>query len=177
MPLSSLKEMPQPDYVPMTRADEVRPAERMPPAEKWYADRPAEIWDTGQPTGPRFGVPGPDQGYGLKLAERLSDRLQLSEGEHAEDAVVSCACVGLKRASRFGRAPVIHDMEFAFTLWGFLGDAPPALVAYRKPLFQAAAHDYWEQRAIADSVPEETISLTPAQVRERLSDWRTLLAV
>jgi hypothetical protein len=169
--------MPQPDYVPMTRADEVRPAERMPPAERWFADRPGEIWDKPRPEGKHFGEPGPDQGFGFKPAELFLDRLELTEGEHAEDALAGCVAVGLKRAARFGRAPVIHDMELAFILWGFLGGAPADLVAHRRGLFQAVAHDYWDQRAIADAVPESTLSLTPAQVRERLSDWRTLLAI
>ena len=167
--------MPQPDYVPLSRADEVRPAERMPPADRWMADRPAEVWAQGAPDGKGLGSPGPDQGYGLKLARRFVARLQLAEGEHAEDAVSGCLTIGLKRASRFGRAPVIHDMELAFTLWGFLGGVPADLIEFRKTLFQACAHDYWQQRAIADAVPDETLVLTPAQVRDRLSDWRSLV--
>jgi hypothetical protein len=168
--------MPQPDYVPLSRVDEVRPAERMPPAERWVADRPAEVWTKGAPQGRRLGAPGPDQGFGLKLARRLVDRLQLAEGEHAEDAVAGCLTVGLKRAARFGRAPVIHDMELAYTLWGFLGSAPADLVEHRKPLFQACAHDYFQQRDIADAVPDTTLALTPAQVRDRLADWRGLIS-
>jgi len=167
--------MPQPDYVPLSRADEVRPAERMPPAERWVADRPAEVWMKGAPDGKRLGAPGPDQGYGLKLARRFADRLELAEDEHAEDAVAGCLAVGLKRAARFGRAPVIHDMELALTLWGFLGGAPADLVAHRVPLFQACAHDYFQQRTIADAVPESTVLLTPTQVRERLPEWRSLV--
>jgi hypothetical protein len=67
-------------------------------------------------------------------------------------------------------------------LFGFLpGDAPaPAgLVGFRKPLFQAAAHHYWDQREIADVVPEETLRLTPAEVRERVGSgaWESLLEV
>jgi hypothetical protein len=60
-------------------------------------------------------------------------------------------------------------------LFGFLGDAPADLVEWRRPLFQAAAHDYPAQRRISDLVPEATLRLPPAEVRERLSTWRSLV--
>jgi hypothetical protein len=99
----------------------------------------------------------------------------LADRESAEDAVVGCFAVGARRASEFRRAPVIYDMEFAFTLWGFLGDAPDDLRAFRMPLFQGAAHDYEAQRAIVDHVPEDALPLTPAEVRARLHDWKSIL--
>ncbi|MDQ1374294.1 MAG: hypothetical protein QOJ09_1632 [Actinomycetota bacterium] len=167
--------MPQPDYVPMTRADEVRPAERMPVPEQWLAGRPGEVVATGPPHGKRFGTPGPDQGFGLKLARHLGPRLQLDEHEHLDDAVAGCAAVGLKRAALWGRAPVVYDMELAYTLWGYLGAAPRELVEFRHRLFLGAHHEYWSQRDIADRVPDATLRLTPAEVATRLSDWRHLL--
>jgi hypothetical protein len=122
-----------------------------------------------------LGAPGPDQGYALKLARMFVDRLQLAEGEGVDDATAGSLGVALHRASLFGRAPVIWDLELAFTLWGYLGGAPPDLIQERVPLFMGAAHDYWDQRAITDRVPDETLRLTPAQVRERLGDWRSLV--
>lgn len=169
--------MTQPEYVPVTGADRVRESEQMPAPRHFVPTRPAEIRRGDQPRGRAFGQPGPDLGYGLKLARRFRDRVRLAPGEHAEDAVSGCYAVGTKRASLFGRAPTIYDFELAYTLWGFLGGAPPDLVAFRTPLFQGAAHHYWDQRAIADRVPEETLRLTPAQVAQRLSDWRRLLVV
>jgi hypothetical protein len=111
----------------------------------------------------------------MKLAKLFKDRLELVEGESAADAVLGCFVVGTRRAAEFGRAPVIFDMEFAFTLWGFLGAAPEDLIAFRKPFFQGAAHDYEAQREIVDRVWEETLRLTPARVRERLSDWKSMI--
>ena len=105
------------------------------------------------------------------------DRLILADGESAEDAVAGCTAVGMRRCARFGRAPAIYDLTFAFTLWGFLGGAPDDLVALRGPLFRSAAHHYLAQRAIADCVAEETLRLTPEAVAERLDDWRQLLVV
>ena len=167
--------MAQPDYVPVTPADKVRPAERMPVPQRWVTDRPGELAGLRHPVGSQLGRPGPDQGYGLKLARRLVDRLELEPNEHADDAVSGCLGVGLKRASLFGRAPVIYDFELAFTLWGFLGGAPRELIEFRRRLFEAASHDYTTQRRIADLVPESTLALTPADVRSRLSEWRDLV--
>jgi hypothetical protein len=161
----------------MTRADEVRPAERMPVPDSWIPDRPGEVVHSGPPRGRQFGSPGPDQGFGLKLARQIAPRLQLAEHEHLDDAVAGCAAVGLKRAALWGRAPVIGDMELAYTVWGFLSAAPRELVEFRRTLFQGAHHEYWSQRAIADRVPETTLRLTPADVAGRLSDWRQLVDV
>jgi hypothetical protein len=171
--------MAQPEYVPIDADDRVRPAERLPVPDRWLADRPAEIRGNEVPKGARFGSPGPDQGYGLKLARSFATggRLRLTDGETAEDAVAGCLGVGLKRASLFGRAPVIYDMELAFGVWGFLDDAPAELVAFRKPLFQAASHHYSDQRDIVDRVPESTLRMAPADVRGRLTEWRSLLLV
>ena len=166
---------PQPEYVPVRASDEVRPVERLPAPGHWKADRPGDIHTPERPTGPGLGTPGPDQGYALRLARQFHDRLVLAAGEHDEDAVAGCLGVALRRASLFDRAPVAHDLEHAFRLWGFLGDAPSDLVEFRRPLFQGAAHHYWDQRVIADHVPADTLRLAPAQVAERLGEWRTLI--
>jgi hypothetical protein len=168
--------VPQPDFVPMTRADEVRAAERMPVPDGWVPDRPGEVVTKGgPPQGRRFGATGPDQGFGLKLARLVADRAVLPAGEHREDAVAGCLTVGLKRAARFGRAPVIYDMELAFTIWGYLGGASAELIAFRRALFAGSSHDYWAQRGIADRVPDETLRLTPDQAAARLAEWRILV--
>lgn len=169
--------MAQPEYVPVTDRDRVRVSERLPTPGRWGFSRPGEVrQEGGQPRGAHFGVAGPDQGYALRLAERLVPKLVLQAGEHRDDAVAGCLGVALKRAAIYGRAPVLPDLELAFTLWGFLGDPPEALLAYRKPRFEAAAHHYNDRRAIVDSVPEDTLRSTPADVRARLAgEWRTLL--
>jgi len=167
--------MAQPEYVPVTPADRVRPAERLPPHGGWRQDRPGEITGVYRRSGARRGTAGPDQGYGLTLARRFEARLELATGEHAEDAMAGCLGVALRRASMYRRAPVIHDLDLAFTLWGFLGDAPEDLVDYRGPLFRSASHHYWDQRGIADKVLESTLRSTPVAVRAQLADWRSLL--
>ena len=166
--------MAQPEYVPLNAADRVRAAERIPPHAGWRQDRPAEIVRPGVPTGRRFGSPGPDQGYGMSLAERFADKVTLAPEEHLEDVMAACLPVALKRASVYGRAPVIFDLELAFTLLGFLGDAPADLLEFRVPLVQGAAHNYWSQRAAVDRVDEATLRMTPAQVRAKLPEWKSL---
>jgi hypothetical protein len=149
----------------------------LPPPRPWYPGRPAEVDEVRPPSGPRFGATGPDLGYGLKLARRLADRIELAPGEHRVDAVAGCFASGGRRAAHFGRAPVIHDMEWAYTLWGFFGGAQADLVAWRAPRFRGAAEDYWVQRQIVDAVRAETLRLNPAQVREQLGSWKDLLIV
>jgi hypothetical protein len=144
----------------------------------WLPDRPGEI-DGRQPAGDRLGYQGPDQGYGLLLAARCRDRLQLQPGESADDAIHGCLGIALRRASLFGRAPVIHDFTVAFTIWGFLDREPPnELIARRRQLFEGvgnAVHHYAEGRLIADLVPESTLRMTPSAVAAAFPErWREL---
>ena len=168
--------MAAPDYVPNTQNERPREPLGTPGHRGWTATRPGDL--TGyQPSGPYFGRQGPDQGYGLILAERFSDRLHLTEGEDEHDVMAGALGVGLARASLFGRAPVIHDLELAYGVFGFLDPPPADLVEFRKPLFAGASHHYWDQREIVAAVPEATLRLTPADVRRRLREWRSLLDV
>jgi len=165
----------QPSFVPVVEADQVRRSYQLQMPSIWTTSRPSELRGTRQPSGTFLGTPGPDQGFALKLARRFEDRLVLGTGEHVEDAIWGCTAVAMRRAAAYGRAPVIHDLTSAFTMWGFFEGAPADLVAAREPLFRSASHHYRVQRTIADCVPESSLRLTPEQVAERLSDWRTLL--
>jgi len=167
----------QPPHVPLQDTDRVRPSSLLPAPRAWYTDRPAEVDEVKRPWGPRLGSTGPDLGYGLKLARRLEHRLEVPAGESHEDAVAGCFGCGARRSAYFGRAPVIHDMEWAYGLWGYLGGAPDDLVAWRADMFRGAAEHYWDQRRIVDAVRTETLRLTPAQVRQRLDSWKELLIV
>ncbi len=169
--------MTQPSFVPIAEGDQVRPAYQLKVPTVWTQSRPAELRGTSQPRGEWFGNPGPDLGYALRLAPRFESRLSLSEGESTEDAMAGCTAVAMRRCARFGRAPVIHDLTFAFTLWGFLPPAPADLVEARGPLFRSAADHYEARRAIAASVTEATLGLTPDEVASRLDRWRDLLVL
>ena len=164
--------MAAPDYVPKP-TDEKPRVYTSPPRrpDSWLADRPAEIQGL-QPEGPGLGVPGPDQGYALKLARRFEGQLVLTAGEHEDDAIAGAVAIATRRASLYGRSPVIHDLTVALTIWGFLGEAPADLAAARKVLFAGVAnpHHYSEGRAIVDSVPEEWLRMTPDAVARTVRD-------
>lgn len=170
--------MAAPKFAPTEVLDEVRTyasPDIVPDA--WTNDRPGDI-DGFQPAGERLGYQGPDQGYGLMLAQRLRSRLHLVGGVGADDAVRGCLNIALRRASMFGRAPVIHDLNVAFTMWGFFDAQPPRdLVERRAELFIGIGnvHHYAEGRVVADLVPDSTLRLTPQQVSQRYpADWRSL---
>ncbi len=169
--------MTQPSFVPIVEADQVRRAYQLRAPSIWTQSRPSELHGTSQPAGARLGTPGPDQGFALKLARRFEQRIALVAGESVEDAIAGCTAVAMRRSARFGRAPVLHDLTFGFTLWGFLGDPPSDLIEARGPHFRSAGHHYQQQRAIADSVPEQTLRLTPEAVAERIGEWRELLVL
>jgi hypothetical protein len=83
--------------------------------------------------------------------------------------------VALKRASLFGRAPVIHDLRIAFTLWGFLDPSAPAdLVATRQAMFEECHHPhfYGRLRAIADAVPSDLLEQSTEAALADCADWR-----
>lgn len=170
--------MSAPQYVPHGLHDRPRRGEPLPPAGTWRADRPGDL--TGrQPSGRALGSQGPDQGYVLKLVRLFDDRVQVAPGEHRHDIDAGAVAVALKRASLFGRAPVSHDLDVAYRVFGFLDPAPPAeLREARATLFHGAGHDYARRRAVADAVPGDTLRLTPSVVAERhRSAWRDLLAI
>jgi len=169
----------QPDYVPIVSSDRVRPLNRLHVPGGWVQDRPAEIATLRQPVGAKLGSMASDLGYGLKLAKLVGERAVL-EGEHLDDVVAGCFSCGARRSSAFHRSPVIYDMEWAFALWGYWGflEGPPEdLVAFRRPLFAGAAHDYDRQRAIADTVPEHVVRLTASDLRADIGAWRDWFGV
>jgi hypothetical protein len=169
-----------PEHVPVDRNRPVRAYESPPRRpEPWLATRVGEVVDTGQPRGDRLGSQGPDQGYMLSLARRFEGKLTLTSGAVEKDVLAGAVGVALKRASLFGRAPVIHDLTIALTIWGFLGEAPEELVALRTHLFEEVAnpHHYGEARRIVDLIPDDVLRMSPAQVTEaHQRDWRSLLA-
>ncbi len=168
--------MTQPSFVPITEADQVRPALRLRVPRPWTTSRPAELRFPVSPGGRGRGTPGPDQGFALRLARRSADRVRLGPGESEEDVIVGAALLATRRAALFGRAPTVHDVETALSLWGFLDDHPPEeLVEARRRAFSSASRDYHVQRALVDRIPEAAIRLPAADVAVRRDDWATLV--
>lgn len=170
--------MASPRFAPTPAVDTTRSYSSPPTvARSWTPGRKAEI-EGFQPQGEQLGFQGPDQGFALTIAEGFRPRLQLTAGEHADDAIRGCLGIALRRASLFSRAPVVHDLTIAFTMWGYLGAAPADLVGVRRELFAGLAHPhhYSEARALVDRVPEATLRMTPAEVEAAFpAQWRTLV--
>jgi hypothetical protein len=155
--------MTQPRYAPITEEGEVRPAYRLAPPQPWLPHRAAEL-RPGVPARSGTGVPGPDQGYALRLAERFVPRLVLQPGEHAEDVIAGAVAVALRRAALFGRAPVSTDLELALGAFGYLSEAEPRLVAARRAAFAGAAHNYLVERRLAGLLSEKQLRSSPEQL-------------
>ena len=174
--------MAAPKFAPVSPIDDSRVygSPDIVPAS-WKPDRPGDLVGF-QPEGARLGYQGPDQGFAIKIANGFRDRLQLQPGEHVADAIQGCLGIALRRASMFSRAPVVHDLTIAFTIWGFLDSNPPSeLKSQRLRLFEGVSntlHHYDEARALADMVPEATLRMTPAQVTAAYPGrWRELLGL
>jgi len=146
--------------------------------DSWKPVRPGDL-ERFQPQGAQLGYQGPDQGYGLKLANGFRPRLQLQPGEDADDAVAGCLGIGLRRASMYSRAPVVHDFTIAFTIWGFLDASAPAdLVEERRARFVGVSHGhhYTEARDLVDMVPVTTLQMSPHDVQAAFpQQWRELV--
>ena len=151
---------------------------------EWWAVRPGDVDEAGRPEvdDGRMGAPGPDQGYILTLVPLLRDELHLTAGEELAAVERGSVAVALKRASIYGRAPIIHDLRVAYTVWGYLdANAPEALVTERRRRFEGVHHTaahYAELRAVADAVPAASLRQTPAEVADAYrTDWRALLVL
>ena len=146
--------------------------------DAWSPERPG-IVEGLQPRGDRLGAQGPDQGFALTIAKKLAPRLHLTDDERVSDAIRGCVGIALRRASLYSRAPVVHDLNIAFTIWGFYDEDPPdELVELRTALFEGVGnvnHHYAEGRKIADLVPESTLRMTPDQAKAAYpADWQAL---
>ncbi|MDA8074669.1 MAG: hypothetical protein M0Z40_05440 [Actinomycetota bacterium] len=168
--------MTQPSFVPISEADQVRPALRLEEPRRWVPYRPAELRFPVRTGGRNHGHPGPDQGYALTLAHRFADRLRLRPGESEEDAVVGVALIAARRGALFGHAPTVYDVEAALALWGLLDEDPPqGLLEARRLAFSSVAHQYPVQRAIVDRVPEDALRLTASEIASRREEWEALV--
>ena len=171
--------MGAPQHVP---TDPTAPPHYQAPRRRrggWTADRPGEVKGL-QPRAAGLGRQGPDQGYALRLARVLAGELVLDPGESERDVLAGCVAVGLKRASIFGRAPIMDDLRAAAAIWGFDRAVDDALVALRTQRFAelANAHHYEERRAVADAVPGDVLALDLDEIRRRAgSDWRSVLTL
>ncbi len=171
--------MGAPAYVPKTPAVKVR-SYSSPPRRpgSWRPERPGDL--TGrQPEADRLGVPGPDPGYALTLAERFVGTLQLHDRETAADVLAGAAAIAMKRAGLIGRAPIGADVEVGLVVWGYLdANVDEELVSLRHDWFEEihTRPYYMELRRVADAVPDELLRRTPAEIKAAYAaGWRNCL--
>lgn len=173
--------MAAPEFVPSaptTKRHYSSPPQR---AGAGSAPRPGETFGSTPADGRRLGAQGPDQGYALTLTKVFDTKLILQDDEYRGDVDAGCVGVATKRASLFHRAPVVHDLRIAYTLFGFLDETPdPELVELRKELFAEVHYSfhYFERRAIVDLVSNEVLQQTPDAVAMRYREnWRDQLSL
>ena len=172
--------MAAPDFIPTNPSQRVR-TYTSPPARAGAGrgGRPGEI-DGPQPSGRALGTAGPDQGYAFTLVPLFDDRLHLG-GVKRDDAIAGCVAVAMKRAALFGRAPVVHDLTAAFTIFGFLDSDPdPELAHGREDLFAEVQsnHHYSERRHVVDVVKEEVLRSSVSQIELLyFENWKRLFTV
>jgi hypothetical protein len=172
--------VPTDPFVPVTREEAPRhrqnlpPGIAMPPARAWYAKRPGDGDAASDYDGPLLGRPGPNIGYALTLVGRQRDSWVLDPSETIDDAGAVVAEVAMKRAARFGRAPVKPDVDIAVQIFGFDGAGDPAWVAKRVLLVLGASHHYDVRRAAVDLVPMDLLETAPPA--SAVSAWRNGIA-
>ena len=147
------------------------PGVALPPAAHWRSDRPGDL-GPAQPQGKLFGSPGPNVGFAYTLAQRAAGRFRLGAHEHLDDVVAVVAEVAGKRAASFGRAPVMVDVDRAAALLGYDSSAGDDFAAARSIFVHEAGHAYPRRRAIVDTVPEELLRATGADLDAMVASWR-----
>jgi len=163
-----------PKFIPTEKTNETRgyssPPQRIRSND---TERPGEI-KTGQPKGKRLGSVGPDQGFAYKLVSAFDDRL-ITGKVSRKDAISGCLALAMKRAALFGRAPVIHDLTAAFTIYGFLkSDVSADLVKKREELFPEVSnsHHYSERRDLVDQVSDSFLKKSHTEIKDACDrDW------
>ena len=148
------------------------PGVRMPPRAGWQADRPGDLGRAAHGRAAR--PPRAERRLRAALAARVRDQLTLAPHESADDAIAVVGELAMKRAASFGRGPVLHDVEGAVALLGYLGDADPEFVAWRVSATHGADHEYGVRRTIVDAVPDAVLRMPP-QLPALLAESRAAL--
>ena len=126
------------------------------------------------PRAPGFGLPCPDAGYALLLADLTIEHVTLEPVERKEDAVSAIATIAIRRAAVLGRAPFIGDVAVARSLLGYDGDGPSEFTVWRARQLAGIAHDPDLQQRLADVAMPAIESCDPIDANV-VRTWREAL--
>jgi hypothetical protein len=155
--------MGQQPNIEIDPSDLPRPTAEPGPSRRWRPTRPGVIVAPEQmPWGGAFGTPGPDSGFALKLV-RSADLTERTEGLEGVLAALMAA-----RASLFGRAPVLEDLEVAKLLAGLGADLPAEVVARGRRWVEATSHEKSPGRRAVFETEVDLLKLKPGELRKRL---------
>jgi hypothetical protein len=162
--------------IELVMADLPRPTDHPGTPRRWSPGRVGELGaPAAVPRGGRFGNPGPDAGYALRL---LSDRsIQTAPGEQRRDAVAAIAAVMSARAARFGRAPMVGDAEVAEVILGYAGPAAAGVAAARAAAVAGLAHHPAASRPLVAAVDGTVLIASLAEVNRRAAAGEALIAL
>lgn len=146
--------MGQQPNVPVSIEDLPRHTTHPPAPARWSPNRPGDLHGpTALPSGGRFGTPGPDAGYAIRLVKR---RTLPGGARHARDVVALVAAVVTARAAAFGRAPVPADVDAALALLALDDDSAASAAGI--------AHDHARLRARVSQIAPERLVLPAARL-------------
>jgi len=149
------------------QAQNLAPGVSLPAARTGVGVRPGAV-EGPWPTGPGFGSPGPNIGFAFTLVQRARDRFALAVREHTADAYALVAALAMKRASSFGRAPVVDDVSCGLVVLGYEGPTAESFVEWRLLIGADAAHDYIRVQAVCDAVAIDDLRQSPARLVEQI---------
>lgn len=170
--------MPTQDFVFPQKSDSPRHQQNMPegnenPVPKsWVADRPGDMENAGKSQGSLFGHAGPNVGYAYTLVAHVFDTLFLSTNEHRHDVEPLLAEISMRRASHFGRAPIMKDVDCAVHLLSYGLELDEGAMNNRVYLITDCGHDEHKRRSIVNSIPDDLIYSDKAATTEKIAAWR-----
>lgn len=165
--------MGQQPNIHLEHADLPRPTDHPGIPRRWSPGRVGEVGVPADvPVGGRFGNPGPDAGYALKLLDGRD--LATGPGEHHRDAVVAVAAVMSARAAAFGRAPVAGDADVAEVILGYRGPASGPN-AGRASAVAGLAHHPAASRPLIAAVGRTTLTAPLEEVIRRAASGDSLI--
>ena len=137
---------------------------------RWRPTRPGEILaPADMPSGPSFGRPGPDAGWGMRLVRRA----EFDRGRRPRQLEALLNALVGARAAAAGRGPAPQDVEVALSLVGLrtegLDEAARVRLDARREEWLDAASGRSAGRAALRAIPDDLLSEAPERVRARLS--------